>query len=148
MVVRVTKEFSFDMAHALLGYQGLCKNIHGHTYSLKVTVKGKVHEELKDENFGFVVDFSELKKIVKEVVIDHYDHFLVLHAESPILQEMDVRAFYERVRIVDFQPSCENLLLDILQRLKSDFPKSLSLVKLRLDETPTSFAEWLIEDQL
>ncbi len=64
----VSKEFTFDSAHFLTKYHGKCENMHGHTYRLRVTVSGPVGEE------GMVVDFKELKALVKERVIDRYDH--------------------------------------------------------------------------
>jgi len=63
-IIRITKEFQFEMAHALLGYDGPCKNIHGHSYQLKVTVKGVVKENTSDSDEGMVIDFGVIKKIV------------------------------------------------------------------------------------
>ena len=60
--IRVTKVFTFDMAHALYGYDGPCKNIHGHTYILSVTLKGKVINENNHPKNGMVIDFSDFKK--------------------------------------------------------------------------------------
>ena len=82
-MIRITKEFKFEMAHALHGYDGLCKNIHGHSYKLWVTVKGKVRNENGHVKDGMIMDFSALKEIVKSEIIDKYDHSLVLNANSP-----------------------------------------------------------------
>ncbi|HET6225559.1 MAG TPA: 6-carboxytetrahydropterin synthase [Bacteroidia bacterium] len=65
MYIRVTKEFSFEMAHALLGYSGPCKNIHGHSYQLAVTMKGLVNTNQDSPILGMVIDFSKIKEIVK-----------------------------------------------------------------------------------
>lgn len=64
----VSKEFAFDSAHFLTNYHGKCENLHGHTYRLRVTVEGPVQKD------GMVMDFKELKELVKERVIDRYDH--------------------------------------------------------------------------
>ena len=83
MVVRITKEFKFEMAHALYGYDGLCANIHGHSYKLWVTVKGEVKNENGHTKDGMLMDFTDLKSIVKPEIVDKYDHSLVLNANSP-----------------------------------------------------------------
>ena len=82
-IIRITKEFKFEMAHALHGYDGLCKNIHGHSYRLWVTISGKVLKLNGDKKDGMVMDFDILKKIIKPTIIDKYDHSLVLNANSP-----------------------------------------------------------------
>ncbi len=79
-VVRVTKEFSFEMAHALSGYDGLCREIHGHSYRLFVTVKGTPSGNQADPKFGMVMDFGELKKTVNRLIVDRYDHTLLIRA--------------------------------------------------------------------
>jgi len=81
--VRVTKIFVFDMAHALYGYDGPCKNIHGHTYKLSVTLKGTPVKDNSNPKAGMVIDFSILKQIVQEKIIKQFDHALVLNNDSP-----------------------------------------------------------------
>ena len=83
-VIRITKEFQFEMAHALLGYDGPCKNIHGHSYKLDVTVKGNVKAGTEDSDEGMVVDFGIIKKLVKELIVDEFDHSLVLNEKMAI----------------------------------------------------------------
>jgi len=70
--IRVTKEFTFEMAHALWNYDGPCRNIHGHSYKLYVTVFGNTLLDNTSTKLGMVMDFSELKKIVKKYVIDYF----------------------------------------------------------------------------
>lgn len=148
MKIRVTKSFTFDMAHALEGYDGLCKNIHGHTYTLYVTLRGDLIIDKNRSDHGMVIDFSHIKRLIREKVLDHFDHSLVLNQSSELKARIDGMLIYERVHFVNFQPSCENLLLDIKNRIEKSLPTTVELVKLRLDETPTSYAEWLVEDQL
>ncbi|MFN9801814.1 MAG: 6-pyruvoyl trahydropterin synthase family protein, partial [Bacteroidota bacterium] len=76
--IRVTKRFTFDMAHALYGYDGPCKNIHGHTYHLAVTVAGVINIQEGHPELGLVVDFSELKEITRQIILSEFDHALVL----------------------------------------------------------------------
>ena len=143
-MIRITKEFKFEMAHALHGYDGLCKNIHGHSYKLWVTVKGKVRNENGHVKDGMVIDFAELKEIVKPEIIDKYDHSLVLNANSPHAL-IDLSAF-EKVFYLPYQPTSENLVMDFATIIQSKIPKRITLCKVVLSETATSFAEWNLED--
>ena len=143
-MIRITKEFKFEMAHALHGYDGLCKNIHGHSYRLWVTIKGKVLKEKSHNKDGMVMDFDILKKLVKPNIIDKYDHSLVLNANSPHA-EIDFTAF-EKVFFLPYQPTSENLVIDFANEIKRKLPKNIELQKLILSETATSFAEWNIDD--
>ena len=143
-MIRITKEFKFEMAHALHGYDGLCKNIHGHSYKLWVTVKGEVRNENGHVKDGMVIDFEGLKEIVKPAIIDKYDHSLVLNANSPHAS-IDLSAF-EKVFYLPYQPTSENLVMDFATIIQSKMPKRVTLCKVVLSETATSFAEWNLED--
>lgn len=139
-MIRITKEFKFEMAHALFGYDGLCKNIHGHSYRLWVTIKGSILKETNHNKDGMVLDFSILKKIVKPDLIDKYDHSLVLNANSPHA-DFDFSAF-EKVFFLPYQPTSENLVSDFARVIKDKLPNGIILQKVVLSETATSFAEW------
>ena len=143
-MIRITKEFKFEMAHALHAYDGLCKNIHGHSYRLWVTVKGDVKNEKGHTKDGMVMDFCVLKEIVKPEIVDKYDHSLVLNANSPHAK-IDLSAF-EKVFLLPYQPTSENLVIDFANHIKSRLPETISLCKVILSETATSFAEWNIDD--
>jgi len=143
-VIRITKEFQFEMAHALLGYDGPCKNIHGHSYQLKVTVKGKVKENTSDSDEGMVIDFGIVKNIVNEQVVHPYDHSLVLNQKMKI--DKTQFEFMEKLILLPFQPTCENLLVHYAALIKNQFPKNIHLHSLFLRETPNSYAEWFAED--
>ena len=143
-MVRITKEFKFEMAHALYGYDGLCKNIHGHSYKLCVTVKGEVKNDSGNPKDGMVLDFDVLKSIVKPEIINKYDHSLVLNANSPH-SGIDFSAF-EKVFFLPYQPTSENLVTDFALKIKSKLPQGIELYKVVLSETATSFAEWNCED--
>lgn len=134
------------MAHALFGYDGLCKNIHGHSYRLWVTIIGEVLEEENHVKNGMVLDFSLLKKIVKPEIVDKYDHSLVLNANSPHAN-IDFSAF-EKVFLLPYQPTSENLVYDFVQVIKEKLPKNVSLHKVILSETANSYAEWCADDNV
>ena len=134
------------MAHALFGYDGLCKNIHGHSYRLWVTVIGNVLEDENHVKNGMVLDFSLLKKIVKPEIVDKYDHSLVLNANSPHAN-IDFSAF-EKVFLLPYQPTSENLVSDFVQVIKEKLPKNVDLHKVILSETANSYAEWCADDNV
>lgn len=139
-MIRITKIFYFDMAHAIYGYDGRCKNIHGHTYELHVTVAGKDNQDDFIPPPGFVVDFKELKQQVKTSIVNKLDHSLVL-SESYIAAHPESSA-NENLHIWKMEPTAENILLYIQQELKAVFSAELNLVKLKLYETRDSYAEW------
>ena len=145
-IIRVTKEFRFEMAHALYGYAGPCKNIHGHSYHLSVSVIGKVNHRLNSSDNGMVIDFSDLKEMVKLNITDRFDHALVLNGRSPHKNVVKENNLFEKIILVDYQPTCENLLLDFVGKIKHCLPKNVKLHHLCLRETLYSYAEWYAED--
>lgn len=146
--IRVTKIFTFDMAHALFGYDGPCKNIHGHTYELSVTLKGKVLQENNHPKDGMVIDFTDFKRIIKTEIIDVFDHALVLNANSSHAHLKGLDEQFEKINYVPYQPSCENLVVDFLQRIQHKFSSNIEITTIKLFETPTSYAEWNLNDNL
>jgi len=144
--IRVTKEFHFEMAHALWNYDGVCKHIHGHSYKLLVTIVGEPSQTTDDPKLGMVIDFSDLKKIVNEPVVDKLDHSLVLNRAAGDSIPDDSNQMYNKVHLFDFQPSCENLVLYIANTIKPLLPPGTELYSVRLNETASSFAEWYMID--
>lgn len=144
MKIRLTKEFCFEMSHALDNYDGLCRNIHGHSYKLMVTIKGEPIRNRDNPKCGMVMDFGDLKRIVESQIIDKYDHALVLNRNSSFAQfAKDIET---KMVLSDYQPTCENFLTDFAQRISDKLPQGIELVSLRLHETATSFAEWFAKD--
>lgn len=139
--LRVTKRFTFEMAHALRCHDGLCANIHGHSYVLDVTVLGTPVVAPGEPKDGMVVDFADLKKLVKRLVVERYDHALVLHERERETTRFDA-ALFGRTIFTVWQPTCENILLDIVSTLEGALPHGARLVAVRLQETATSWAEW------
>ena len=107
------------MAHALYGYDGPCKNIHGHTYILSITLKGIVLQNNDHPKNGMVIDFTDFKKIIVENIIQVFDHSLVLNSNSPHGGLNEIRENFEKINYVPYQPSCENLLIDFFDRINS-----------------------------
>lgn len=145
--IRITKEFSFETGHALYGYDGKCKNVHGHSYKLSVTVIGVPISDRSHVKFGMVIDFSDLKKIVKEEIVDHFDHATVFNQTTPHIElanELINRGHH--VILVDYQPTSENMVIDFAQKIKDRLPKNIELHSLKLQETETSYAQWFASD--
>ena len=110
--VFITKEFTFDSAHQLKWHKGKCKNLHGHTYKLQITIQGALNKD------GIVIDFGDLKKIVKEKVIEKLDHQFL----NEIIKN----------------PTAENMVVWMWEQLE----KELKLFEIKLWETPTSYATY------
>tara|TARA_R110002012_G_scaffold14093_1_gene59153 strand:+ start:8700 stop:9158 length:459 start_codon:yes stop_codon:yes gene_type:complete len=145
--IRITKQFSFETGHALYGYDGKCKNVHGHSYKLSVTVIGKPIDDSSHVKFGMVIDFSDLKKIVKTEIVDVFDHATVFNKNTPhveLAKELQDRG--HNVLLVDYQPTSEMMVIDFAEKIKTYLPKHIALHSLKLQETDTSFAEWYASD--
>ncbi|MFA8433880.1 MAG: 6-pyruvoyl tetrahydropterin synthase family protein [Marinifilaceae bacterium] len=144
--IRLTKEFRFEMAHALWNYDGLCRNIHGHSYILYVTVIGEPISDIADPKLGMVMDFGDLKQIVCGEIVDVLDHAIVLNKSTPNLEQLNIPQMFDRHFYVDYQPTCENMIVDFAERIKKQLPERIQLHSLKLHETASSFAEWYAAD--
>jgi len=146
--IRLTKIFHFDTGHALSGYDGKCRNVHGHSYHLEVTVIGIPIQDSNNVKFGMVIDFGDLKEIVKKNVIDDYDHALVLNQKTDYKEIGDfLQERGHHILMVDFQPTGEMMIQDMAKRIIPNLPSNMQLHHLRLYETGTSYAEWFADDQ-
>ena len=145
--IRLTKQFSFETGHALYGYDGKCKNVHGHSYKLSVTVIGKPITDKSNVKFGMVIDFSDLKKIVKEEIVDQFDHATVFNETTPHIElANELKSRGHHVILVNYQPTSENMVIDFAKKIRSRLPEVIQLHSLKLQETDTSFAEWYASD--
>lgn len=146
--IRITKEFHFETGHALYGYDGKCKNVHGHSYKLSVTVIGEPINDLAHVKNGMVIDFGDLKKIVASEIVDKFDHATVFNQNTPhieLAQELEKRG--HNIILVNYQPTSEMMLLDFAEKIKVRLPKTVKLHSLKLQETGTSNAQWFASDQ-
>lgn len=144
--IRVSKEFHFEMSHALLNYDGPCKNIHGHSYKLIVTLIGEPLMDNKDPKNGMLIDFVELKKLINALLVEHFDHAFLVNRQADISSFYTTKEMFDKMLVLDYQPTCENILLDIVSRLKKGFPENLQIHNIRLYETASSYAEWFASD--
>ena len=144
--IRITKEFRFEMAHSLPNHTGLCKNIHGHSYTLSVTLIGLPNSNQDQPDAGMVMDFGDLKSIIRECIINKFDHALVIHHDVANSLISELKQNFEKIIPVDYQPTSEFLLLDFVKLIQPRLPKNAKLFSLKLRETATSVAEWFAED--
>ena len=117
MKTKLTKQFKFEAAHSLPNHDGKCKNLHGHSYILEVTVSGEKH--ISGPKEGMIIDFSDLSKIVEENIINKWDH--------QFLNE-----------ILPFTTTAENLAEECFKILEHN---NLQVEKIKLWETSKSFVE-------
>jgi 6-pyruvoyltetrahydropterin/6-carboxytetrahydropterin synthase len=139
--------FTFETGHALYGYDGKCRNVHGHSYKLSVTVIGTPIEDTNNVKFGMVIDFSDLKKIVKEEIVNVFDHATVFNKNTPhveLAEELKSRG--HNVLLVNYQPTSEMMVIDFAEKIRKRLPDSIMLHSLKLQETETSFAEWFASE--
>lgn len=120
----IVKEFTFDAAHRLENHLGKCQNIHGHTYKLQVGVYGPIKSKLGASDEGMVIDFTDLKNLVKSEIIDKLDHQFIND-------------------ILPFRPTAENMAVWMIQVLRK---AGISVRFIRLYETPTSYVEIVERD--
>ena len=144
--IRVTKRFHFEMAHTLYQYDGLCSNIHGHSYNLQVTLVGEPKRIPGHPKDGMVLDFGDLKDVVKTQIVNRFDHALMVNNLVPEKQIELLRRTTDRIILVDFQPTSENIVAYIAEILQQHLPSDVSLFSIRLYETVRAFAEWFASD--
>jgi len=145
--IRITKQFTFETGHALYGYDGKCKNVHGHSYELSVTVIGTPISDTNHVKYGMVIDFGDLKRIVNKEIVDVFDHATVFNKNTPhveLAKELSDRG--HNVLLVDYQPTSEMMVIDFAQKIQALLPEHIQLHSLRLQETRTSYAEWFASD--
>lgn len=145
--LRISKKFNFEAAHALYGYDGKCRNIHGHSYSLKITLIGEVINDLNSPKLGMVIDVSDLKRIVEKEIIDKLDHSIIINKNSPnkILGDNLIDQGH-KVVFLENQPTSENIIIHIKNKLENKFPNNVIICKIKLKETETSSFQWVLGD--
>ena len=145
--IRITKRFSFETGHALYGYDGKCRNVHGHSYKLYVTVIGNPISDTTHVKLGMVIDFSDLKVIVKNKIVDVFDHATVFNKNTPhveLAKELADRG--HNVILVDYQPTSEMMIIDFANVIKQELPSHVKLHSLKLQETDSSYAQWFASE--
>lgn len=132
----ISRSFEFDAAHRLdLPYKSKCSNVHGHRYKVIVHLK----DEWKSGNAGMVLDFSKIKEIVQEKIIDEFDHKTILNdnkVNMELIKVLKSTCGNESIVLMPFNPTAENFAVIFYERLKDEF--DLLMHKVEVYETPTS----------
>ena len=123
-MISICKRFKFEAAHQLKYYNGVCKNVHGHSYLLDVEITGPINPALTSSH-GMILDFHTLKAIVCDAVIDKLDH--------SFLNDSLPKGVY---------PTAENMVCFIADVLNIRFSSPYELKRVRLYETADAYAEW------
>lgn len=134
-MISITKKIEFEAAHRLSNHAGDCRQIHGHTYKLEVTISGQVQA-----NTDMVLDFKVLKEILKSAVLAPFDHTLIL--KDNLQNRQDFAHYTGRVTWLPSEPTAERMALFLADSIGSLLPASTRLETLRLFETSNSYATW------
>jgi 6-pyruvoyltetrahydropterin/6-carboxytetrahydropterin synthase len=132
------------MAHAIHGYQGACKNIHGHSYELHVTLGTSTVQKKYIPSPGFIIDFKQIKNLVNIAIIEKFDHSMIL--SEAYLLDHPTNNINDNLIIWEVEPSAENILLYMQEVLNSKLPNDIKVLQIKLYETKDSFAEWIADD--
>ena len=144
-MITITRKLEFDAGHRIPDHKSQCRNLHGHRYTLEVTLVGAVIEEEGSSDNGMIMDFSDVKALAKEHLVDAWDHaFLAYEKDTVVLEFLDSIPGHKTV-IIDRIPTVENLAQTAFNILKAAYQDrygtGLRLQKLVLHETPNCWAE-------
>lgn len=147
MLVRVCRHEEFEVSHMLDNYVGKCGAIHGHTYKVEVTFEGNIIEDPNNNSYGMLMDFNDLKPIIKEVFPDHY--YL-----SDITQEngfqKDIRELLDTYNMpykkFEGRSTVERMVIYFAKEMQKRLPDNVFVVEIKMWETTNSYGIWRIED--
>jgi len=145
--MQITTRLEFDSGHRIPNHKSQCRNLHGHRYVLEITLSGDIIKQENASENGMVMDFSDVKAIAKESVVNVWDHaFLVYKNDTEVLNFLNSLPDHKTV-VFPTVPTAENMALEAFKILKSKYHDTygnhLKLEKVRLYETPNSWADAL-----
>ncbi len=143
--MQITRRLEFDAGHRIPNHNSQCKHLHGHRYAIEVTLSGEVIATEGASEQGMVMDFSDVKRIAKEQVVDAWDHaFIVYRKDQMVLDFLQTLPDHKTV-VLDVVPTAENLArvaFDLLVDAYQDtYGNHLRLERVRLYETPNNWAD-------
>ncbi len=144
-MIKITKCIEWDMGHRVPNHNSKCRNLHGHRYRLEVTLNGDLIEIPGNSSEGMVMDFGDIKKVIMENIHDVLDHAFMFYENDSILYEFfnqQHRGDFKAIS-VPFIPTAENISGWCYRALVSHLPNRLQIDKLRLYETPNSWADFI-----
>lgn len=147
MIVRVCRHEEFEISHMLDNYNGKCGRIHGHCYKAEITLEGNIIEDTSNNSYGMVMDFNDLKPIIKDVIPDH---FYISDISQTGSFQQDLRELMDKYNLpyktFEGRSTVENMVIYYSNEIQKRLPKNVFIVELKLWETTNSFAIWRIED--
>ncbi|MBK6617500.1 MAG: 6-carboxytetrahydropterin synthase QueD [Nitrosomonas sp.] len=141
----ITRKFEFDAGHRISTHASQCRNLHGHRYVLEITLSGKIVSDEGVPEQGMVMDFSQIKSIVHQALINQWDHAFLVYAQDKVVLDFLLSIPEHKTVVLDLQPTAENLALiafDILDHaFRRCYMEQLQLDHVRLFETPNCWAD-------
>lgn len=144
-MTEITRSLSFDAGHRIPNHKSQCRNLHGHRYTIEITLEGEIMDTAGASSEGMVMDFADIKAIAKQRVVDPWDHaFLVYRQDKAVVDFLASLPGHKTV-LLDQIPTAENLArtaFDLLAPAYAEcFEHRLTLKKIRLYETPNCWAD-------
>ena len=145
--MEITTRLEFDAGHRIPDHKSQCRNLHGHRYAIEITLSGEIIQQESSSENGMVMDFSDVKRIAREAIVDVWDHaFLVYQHDTPVVEFLNSMPNHKTV-IFPTIPTAENMASEAFRILKSEYKDTygnhLKLVRVRLYETPNSWTDAL-----
>jgi len=148
-MLTITRKLEFDAGHRIPDHKSQCRNLHGHRYTLEITLTGQVITAEGNSDNGMIMDFSDVKAIAKEHLVDVWDHAFLVYEKDHAVKEFLASLPDHKTVVIDRIPTVENLAAVAFGILKAAFKDrfgtGLHLHKLVLHETPNCWAE-IVED--
>ncbi|MDO8298189.1 6-carboxytetrahydropterin synthase QueD [Lacisediminimonas sp.] len=149
-MITITRKLEFDAGHRIPDHKSQCRNLHGHRYTLEVTLVGEVIEQEGHSDNGMIMDFSDVKTIAREHLVDVWDHAFITYSKDTVVREFLESLPGHRTVVIDCIPTVENLARTAFNILKpafhDRFGTGLRLQRLVLHETPNCWAEITADD--
>jgi 6-pyruvoyltetrahydropterin/6-carboxytetrahydropterin synthase len=149
-MLTITRKLEFDAGHRIPDHKSQCRNLHGHRYTLEITLQGQVIAQEGHSDNGMIMDFSDVKAIAKEKLVDVWDHAFITYAQDSVVRDFLGSLPGHKTVVIDCIPTVENLArtaFNILRPAYHDrYGTGLKLMRLVLHETPNCWAEITADD--
>ena len=143
--MEITTRLEFDAGHRIPHHKSSCKNLHGHRYTIEVTIKGEVVSDKSNSDFGMVMDFKDAKELIKKTIVEEWDHSFIVYKDDAVVLKFLQSLNDHKTVVFPLVPTAENMALVAMDKLKISFTKEFgSLIrpfKVRLYETPNNWAD-------
>lgn len=145
-MIEVTKTIEWDMGHRVPNHRNQCRNFHGHRYRLELTIAGDLDEAAGTSSEGMVIDFGDIKALMREHVHDALDHSFMAYEGDSLARRLLELDTSQRIIFVPFIPTAENIACWCYRQMRAAFPPHLTISRCRVYETPTSCATFTPSD--